>query len=381
MEVPTPVPRDAARVERLVIVDFRCFESVDLELPAGLTVFTGANGEGKTSLLEAVGWASGARSFRGVADRALVRAGCETAVLRVEVAEGERRQTLEAEIHATGRNRVLLNRNPLARSRDLTGLFRTTVFAPDDLQLVKGGPAMRREYLDDLLVSLAARYDAARSDYERVLRQRSSLLRAGVRSDEDRMTLDVFDEQLVQAGSELVRGRLKLLMQVVGPIESAYARLSGREETVRTAYEADWAPMPLESAGPDAVADLLREALRAIRRQEIERGVTLAGPHRDDWCLMISGLDARTQASQGEQRTLALALRLAGHEVCTRVTGAGPVLLLDDVFSELDHKRADALVANLPSGQTLLTTASDVPRGVAPERRLRVAGGRVEEMG
>lgn len=375
------MPRSAARVERLVLADFRCFETVDLELPAGLTVFTGANGEGKTSLLEAVGWASSARSFRGVADRALVRAGCEAAVLRVEVAAGERHQTLEAEIHATGRNRVLVNRNALARARDLTGLFRTTVFAPDDLQLVKGGPAMRRDYLDELLVSLAARYDAARADYERVLRQRSSLLRSGVRSSEDTMTLDVFDEQLVQAGAELVRGRLKLLRQIGGPVEIAYARLSGIEETVRTVYEADWAAVPLEPAGPDAVAELLRDALREGRRQEIERGVTLVGPHRDDWCLQISGLDARTQASQGEQRTLALALRLAGHEVCTRVAGAGPVLLLDDVFSELDHDRADALVANLPPGQTLLTTASDVPRGVAAERRLRVVGGRVEEMG
>ena len=375
------MPHAAARVERLALVDFRCFSAVDLELPAGLTVFTGANGEGKTSLLEAVGWSSTARSFRRVPDRALVRSGREMAVLRVDIVEGERRQTLEAEIRAAGRNRVLLNRNPIERARDLNGLLRTTVFAPDDLELVKGGPGMRRDYLDDLLVSLAARYEAARSDYERVLRQRSSLLRSGVRSDEDRLTLDVFDEQLVGAGAEIVRGRLRLLAQIVGPVARAYARLSGQEEEVSTFYEAGWAPLSLESVGPEGVEDLLRSALREVRRQEIERGITLAGPHRDDWCLTISGLDARTQASQGEQRTLALALRLAGHEVSTSVTGAGPVLLLDDVFSELDRSRAEALVENLPTGQTLLTTASAVPGGVAPERRLRVTDGRIEEVG
>jgi len=381
VNAPIPTPVAPALVERLVLVDFRCFEDVDLELPSGVTVFAGANGEGKTSLLEAVGWASTKRSFRGVADRALVRSGCEMAVVRVEVVAGERRRTLEAEIRATGRNRVLLNRNPLARARDLTGLFRTTVFAPDDLRIVKGGPAMRREYLDDLLASLATRYEVARSDYERVLRQRNSLLRAGVRTEEDVLTLDVFDEQLTRAGAELVRGRLKLLARIGEPMEAAYAALAGSDEAVGATYEADWTPLPLESSGPDAVAGLLGEALRETRRQEIERGATLVGPHRDDWCLTIAGLDTRTQASQGEQRTLALALRLAGHEVCTRVTGSAPVLLLDDVFSELDDARAGALVANLPPGQTLLTTASDVPGGVAPERRLRVAGGRVEEAG
>ena len=373
------VTGEPARVGRLALTDFRCFTAVDVELPSGLTVFVGANGEGKTSLLEAVAWAARGRSFRGVPDKALVRSGSPVAVLRIEVEEGERRQSLEAEIRAAGRNRVLLNKNPLARARDLVGLFRATVFAPDDLQLVKGGPGERRDYLDDLLSSLAPRYEAARSDYERVLRQRNSLLRAGVRSDEDRLTLDVFDEQLVVAGAELVRGRLRLLAQVAVPMASAYERLCGRAETVDTRYEAEWAAVSLEDAGPDAVEGCLRDALVTQRRQEIDRGITLVGPHRDDWRLGIAGLDARTQASQGEQRTLALALRLAGHEVCTKVTGMGPVLLLDDVFSELDPDRADALVANLPAGQTLLTTASGVPRGIAPDRRLRVTGGCVEE--
>lgn len=366
-------------VERLALVDFRCFAAVDVELAAGLTVFTGANGEGKTSLLEAVGWAARGRSFRGVPDRALVRSGCEAAVLRAEVVQGGRRQMLEAEIHAVGRNRVLLNRNSVTRLRDLGSLFRTTVFSPDDLELVKGGPAARRGFLDDLLASLAARYDAARNDYERVLRQRGSLLRSGVHSEEDRLTLDVFDEQMVHAGSELVRGRLRLLTQIVEPVERAYERLSGEGEPVGATYEAEWADLPLETVRPDEVEELLRGAVASVRQQEIRRGATLIGPHRDDWCLTIAGLDSRTQASQGEQRTLALALRLAGHAVCREVTGADPVLLLDDVFSELDPTRAEALVKNLPPGQTLLTTASGVPPGVSAERRLVVAGGEVRE--
>lgn len=367
------------RVAHLELADFRCFTTVALDLGPGLTVFFGANGEGKTSLLEAVAWAARGRSFRSVPDKALVRTGRASAIVRAEVTEGERRQGLEAEINASGRNRLLLNRQPLRRTRDLVGFLRVTVFAPDDLLLVKGGPAERRDYLDDLLASLAPRYEAARGDLDRVLRQRNALLRSGIRGTDDEHTLEVFDEQLVRAGAELVRGRLRLLAELAAPIAEAYARLAGRAEPVSTAYEAEWSPVPLDPGAAPAVDGLLREALVAHRRQELDRGVTLVGPHRDDWALGIAGLDARTQASQGEQRSLALALRLAGHELSARLSGTAPVLLLDDVFSELDPQRADALVRLLPAGQTLLTTASGVPDGVAPERRLRVANGTVSE--
>jgi DNA replication and repair protein RecF len=363
------------RVVQLWLTDFRCFEALDVELAPGLTVLFGANAVGKTSVLEAVGWAGRGRSFRGVPDSALVRAGCSEAILRIEVAEDERRQLLEVAIRAVGANRVLLNRNRLNRTRDLAGLLRVTVFSPDDLELVKGGPAERRELLDDLLSGLAPRYDAARGDFERVLRHRNALLRAGVRDADDRTTLDVFDEQLVQSGAELVRGRLRLVERLVPVVERSYAQLAGRESAVETRYEADWSADPLTIDMVDAVADTLRGAIAGRRKQEIDRGLTLVGPHRDELRLRLNNLDARTHASQGEQRSLALALRLAGHHVTAELTGATPVLLLDDVFSELDAARADALVRELPPGQTLLTTASVVPHGVEPERRLRIENG------
>ena len=365
-------PHPAARIAHMWLHDFRCFTEVDLELPAGLTVLHGANGQGKSSLLEAIAWVARTRSFRGVADAMLVRAGTEQAVLRAEVVAGDRRQLFEAEIRAAGRNRILCNRQPVARARDLHGLLRVSVFSPDDLALVKGGPADRRTYLDELLVSLAPRYDAAQTDFERVLKQRNALLRNGVHDDEARATLDVFDDQFVAAASEIVRGRMRLIDRLVPVIERDYHALAGATTEISGSYETDWADESLD------IDEGLRAALEARRRAEIERGVTLVGPHRDEWRLSIAGLDARHQASQGEQRTLALALRLAGHAIVEELAGTAPVLLLDDVFSELDAERAAALVRNLPNGQTLLTTAGSVPSDVVPEQHLRIHDGRVE---
>jgi DNA replication and repair protein RecF len=292
------------------------------------------------------------------------------------VVDGPRTQLLEAELRATGRNRVRLNGNPVARARDRRELVRVTVFAPDDLQLVKGGPAERRTYLDGLLTSVAPRYEAVLGDYERVLRQRNALLKQRFGSDpDDETTLRVFDTQLARAGAELARGRLRMLERLVPLVTAAYTELAGDARAVDATYEAEWAPA---EGVPDPEADLeaaLQEALTARRKAELERKVTLAGPHRDEWRLRVGGLDARTHASQGEQRTLALALRLGGHRLCTDVTGSAPVLLLDDVFSELDAQRSRALVANLVSGQTLLTTAGSAPHGVDAEHVLQVDAG------
>jgi len=369
----------ATRVGHLWLSDFRLFRDVDIELGPGLTVLRGANGQGKTSLLEAIGWVARLRSFRSVADALLVRSGCDTAVLRAEVATGEREQLFEAEIRAAGRNRVLCNRQPVSRARDVYGLLRVTVFAPDDLALVKDGPAGRRSYLDELLAMLAVRYDAAQTDYERVLRQRNALLRSGVRDTESRATLDVFDTQLVRAGAEVVRGRLRLLNRLERAVAQAYAALSGDNRAVRGRYECDWAPEALCERDTGAVDGYLRAALETRRKHEIDRGITLVGPHRDEWKLTIGELDARYQASQGEQRTLALSLRLAGHRVVADVAGTAPVLLLDDVFSELDPQRASALIRNLPAGQTLVTTAGSLPGDVVAQRTLHVRDGRIDE--
>jgi DNA replication and repair protein RecF len=337
-------------------------------------VICGANAQGKTSLLEAVGWAATAKSFRGVPDSALVRAGSAAAILRAEVADGERTQLLEAEIRAQGRNRVRLNTHPLSRRRDLLELLRVTVFAPDDLQLVKGGPAGRRDYLDDLLEMVSPRYEAARADYERVLRQRNALLKSGARDDDGPSTLDVFDAQLAAAGAELVRGRRKLLLRLLPAVAHAYEQLAGEATPVTAVYEAEWIP---EGTDDDHLGEVLLGVLTQRRRNEIDRGVTLAGPHRDEWHLSIGGLESRTHASQGEQRSLALALRLGGHRIGTELTGSAPVLLLDDVFSELDEQRAVALVEHLDRGQTLVTTAGPVPHGIVPDTTLVVDGGQV----
>jgi DNA replication and repair protein RecF len=347
-----------------------------------VTLVVGANGQGKTSLLEAAAWAATGSSFRGVPDAALVRAGHDTAIVRAEVVDGPRTQLLEAEIRAAGRNRVQLNRHPLARTRDRRELVRVTVFAPDDLQLVKGGPSERRSYLDDLLVSVAPRYEAVVADYERVLRQRNALLKQRFGADpDDETTLLVFDTQLARAGAELARGRARMLERLVPMVAAAYDDLAGSATiAVDAAYDAEWwgpddPGESLASADAAHVAAALQDALVARRRAELDRKVTLAGPHRDEWRLRVRALDARTHASQGEQRTLALALRLGGHRLCTEVTGSAPVLLLDDVFSELDASRSSALVAHLAAGQTLLTTAGDVPPGVRAEHVVRVDAG------
>jgi DNA replication and repair protein RecF len=359
---------------RLWLTDFRCYAHAELDLPSGVTVICGANAQGKTSLLEAVGWAATAKSFRGVPDSALVRAGSAAAILRAEVADGERTQLLEAEIRAQGRNRVRLNTHPLSCRRDLLELLRVTVFAPDDLQLVKGGPAGRRDYLDDLLEMVSPRYEAARADYERVLRQRNALLKSGARGDDGPSTLDVFDAQLAAAGAELVRGRRKLLLRLLPAVAHAYEQLAGEATPVTAVYEAEWIP---EGTDDDHLGEVLLGVLTQRRRNEIDRGVTLAGPHRDEWHLSIGGLESRTHASQGEQRSLALALRLGGHRIGTELTGSAPVLLLDDVFSELDEQRAVALVEHLDRGQTLVTTAGPVPHGIVPDTTLVVDGGQV----
>jgi DNA replication and repair protein RecF len=395
--------------------DFRCYEHAELRFPPGVTLVVGANAQGKTSLLEAVAWAATGASFRGVPDAALVRVGSDSAIVRAEVVEGARSQLLEAEIRGSGRNRVRLNDHPLTKARERRELVRVTVFAPDDLQLVKGGPAERRGYLDALLTSVAPRYEAVISDYERVLRQRNALLKQRFGADpDDETTLKVFDAQLARTGAELTRGRWRMLERLTPLVAAAYDELAHQPHAIEAGYQSEWAPgsvpngdagsvpngdagsvpngdagsVPNGDAGsvPNGIADpaeldletALLSALAERRRAELDRKVTLAGPHRDEWRLRVGGLDARTHASQGEQRTLALALRVGGHRLCTEVTGSAPVLLLDDVFSELDPQRSAALVANLGSGQTLLTTAGEVPDGVQADHVLRVDAGVVE---
>jgi DNA replication and repair protein RecF len=294
----------------------------------------------------------------------LIRDGCDSATVRGEAVRDQRSLLLEAELLAHGRNRAQLNHQPLRRARDLLGALRVTVFAPDDLVLVKGSPAERRHFLDETLVATAPKHDALRADLDRVLRQRNALLKqAGGRLHDDiAVTLDVWDDKLVQAGEALAAAREQLVAALRDPMAEGYRSVSRRAASVELTYVAPWR----DHAGG------LRGALADARTDDVRRAVTTVGPHRDDLDVRLGGMPSRTHASQGEQRSLALALRLAAHAAVTDAAGASPVLLLDDVFSELDPQRSEALLHSLPPGQTLLTTAAVIPEAATPELTLRV---------
>jgi len=326
----------------------------------------GDNGAGKTNLLEAIGYLATLASFRGMGSDALVRSGAAQAVVRGQGERQGRALLIEAEIRPSGRGRVTVNRQPLRRTADLAGTLRVSVFSPDDLELVKAGPPGRRRYLDEGLESLHPRHAAARRDFDRVLRQRNALLQqaAGHLTDDVATTLEVWDARLVETGEALGNARADLAARLEPAVAKAYASVA-EAGGATLAYEAPWR------------AGGLAPALQHARRDELRRGVSLVGPHRDDLVLTVNGMPARTHASQGEQRSLALALRLATHAVVSEEVGEPPLLLLDDVFSELDPARSAALVRSLPSGQAVLTTAGHLPAGVEPERTVTLSHGQV----
>lgn len=355
-------------VETLELRDFRNYIEGQFELTAGTTAIIGDNGQGKTNVAESLSYLATLASFRRVPVDALIRVGTDQAIVRATVRhEDGREQLIEAEINRSGRNRVLVNKQRLARSRDLLGVLRVTVFSPDDLELVKGGPGERRNFLDDLLVALHPKNDALRSDLDRILRQRNTLLKqAGGRlSDEVAFTLDVWDTKLADAGEAMGRARAALVDALRPRTAEAYGDLAGAETPVELEYDPAWRRVGLA------------QALLEGRTDDVRRQISLIGPHRDELALTINGLPSRTHASQGEQRTLALALRLAGHRFVAERVGSVPVLVLDDVLSELDPHRSDALFAHLPVGQVIITTAGALPERAAPERILRIAAGTV----
>jgi DNA replication and repair protein RecF len=353
------------QLRRLWLTDFRGYREADVSFDPGLTAVLGPNGQGKTNLLEAIGYLATLSSFRGAPTEAMIRTGAERAVVRAEAEREGRELLLEAELVVNGRNRTQLNKQPLRRARDLLGALRVTVFAPDDLTLVKGSPGDRRAYLDETLVSLHPRYDEMRSDLDRVLRQRGALLKqsGGRLTPEVELTLDVFDAKLVTAGEALASARQNLVGALEPLLGAAYDAVAQRSAAVHATYDPPW------------MAEGLAAALVASRKDDLRRGVSTVGPHRDELELLIGAMPSRTHASQGEQRSLALALRLAAHHVVTEQTGTSPVLLLDDVFSELDPERSDALLRSLPEGQTVLSTASGLPPGAVPGAVVQVHEG------
>jgi DNA replication and repair protein RecF len=353
------------RIDELWLTDFRSYHDAHARFAPGLTAVLGANGQGKTNLVEGLAFVATASSFRGAPTEALVRRGAEHAIVRAQGHREQRSLLIEAELSLAGRTRLQLNRQRLARSRDLLDALRVTVFSPDDLELVKGGPGERRRYLDDLLVALHPRNDRVRADVDKVLKQRNALLRqAGGRVGDDvASTLDVWDDRLARAGDALGAARTGAVDRLVGELRRAYQVVAGEQVAVDALYRPAW----LESG--------LGAALAAARSDDLRRGVTTVGPHRDDLELSIAGLPARTHASQGEQRSLAFALRMAAHGLVTESVGTPPVLVLDDVFSELDPNRSRALLDAIPASQTVLTTAAVLPNGVIPDTTLTVVGG------
>jgi len=359
-------------VTRLELVEFRNYESATFHLTPGTTAVIGRNGQGKTNLAEALAYLATLESFRGAPPEALVRVGADAAVVRATVLHDDGREvTVEAELSRVGRNRVLVNRQKLGRSRDLLGVVRVSVFSPDDLAIVKEGPAERRRFLDDALVSLAVKYDAMRLELDRVLRQRNTLLKqaAGRLDEGSGLTLDVWDARLAELGDRFGHARAVLVARLAPMVQEAYEQLAGALAPVELRYEPPWR------------ARGLAEALGRSRADDVRRATSTTGPHRDELDVVLRGMPARTHASQGEQRTLALALRLAAHRLVAERAGSAPLLVLDDVLSELDDSRATALLEHLPAGQVLLTTAAALPAAARPDTVLRIDAGTVVAVG
>jgi DNA replication and repair protein RecF len=375
---------------QLSLVDFRSYAGLELGFEPGVCVLVGPNGHGKTNIVEAVGYLATHGSHRVAQDIPLVRIGAQRAVIRASVRNEDRSALLELEINPGKSNRARVNRNPVQRPRDALGYLRTVLFAPEDLSLVKGDPANRRQFLDELLVSRAPRYAAVRADYERALKQRNALLRSAAQMRRanrggavDLSTLDLWDGHLATAGSQLLAGRLELVEALNPLLAKAYGAIAGRDNALlgyrpsfRTGPSTDpdadaGAPespaMPMDAP---ALRESLLHALTEGRREEIERGTTLIGPHRDELALLLDHghgpVLAKAYASHGESWSFALSVKLAAFELL-RAEALEPVLILDDVFAELDSSRRAQLAEVAGRAEQVLITAAveqDVPAGL-----------------
>ncbi|RKT05698.1 DNA replication and repair protein RecF [Streptomyces sp. 3211.6] len=376
-------------VSHLSLADFRSYARAEVPLAPGVTAFVGPNGQGKTNLVEAIGYLATLGSHRVSSDAPLVRMGADRAVVRAAVTQGERRQLVELELNPGRANRARINRSSQVRPRDVLGIVRTVLFAPEDLALVKGDPGERRRFLDELVTARSPRMAAVRSDYERVLKQRNTLLKSAAMARRhggrsmDLSTLDVWDQHLARAGAELLAHRLDLIATLLPLADKAYEQLAPGGGPLGLAYKASTgeAADGGEARTREALYEVLLAGLSEVRKQEIERGVTLVGPHRDDVLLRLGDLPAKGYASHGESWSYALALRLASYELL-RSEGNEPVLILDDVFAELDARRRERLAELVAPGEQVLVTAAvddDVP-DVLTGTRYAVSGGEVTRL-
>jgi DNA replication and repair protein RecF len=358
-------------VAHLSLADFRSYTRVEVPLDPGVSAFVGPNGQGKTNLVEAVGYLATLGSHRVANDAPLVRTGADQAIIRAAVVQHERQQLVELEINPGKSNRARLNRSSPVRPRDVLGVVRTVMFVPEDLALVKGDPGERRRFLDELITARAPRLAGVRSDYERVLKQRNTLLKSAAMARRhggrgaDLSTLDIWDQHLARAGAELLAQRLGLVQALQPLADKAYEQLAPGGGPVALEYRSSIGERlaGATGAGRQELFAAVLQALGETRRQEIERGVTLVGPHRDDLVLRLGELPAKGYASQGESWSCALALRLASYDLL-RHDGGEPVLVLDDVFAELDMRRRARLAELVAPGEQVLVTAAvaeDVP--------------------
>lgn len=367
-------------VEHLSLVDFRNYATADLALHPGPNVLVGLNGQGKTNLAEAVVFLATLGSHRVSSDAPMVRDGQDFAIIRARLSHGERRVLVEVQLNRQGSNKARINGSP-SKTNELPRYAHVVLFAPEDLQIVRGDPSSRRRFVDQLLVQRTPRLSAVLADYDRVLKQRNALLKSararGIKG-EALSTLDVWDDKLVSLGSEIIVARQRLAADLQKPVADAYAAIAGADHqpqlewalSVRGADPEEDAGRA-EAAGAAAVetmadiAELFRASLLAKRSSELDRGLTLTGPHRDDLILRVRSLPVKGYASHGESWSVALALRLASAELLRSESPAGdPVLILDDVFAELDANRRQRL-ADLTAGyeQVVVTAAveEDIP--------------------
>jgi DNA replication and repair protein RecF len=371
----------------LSLGDFRSYATAEVDLDPGVTALVGPNGQGKTNLVEAIGYVATLGSHRVSADAPLVRFGASRAVVRAAIMRAGRAALIELEIVPGAANRARVNRAPVPRPREVLGLLRTVLFAPEDLSLVKGDPDGRRRFMDDLLVSRAPRFAGVRQDYDRVLRQRNALLKSAGASIKagrgDVRTLDVWDSHLSTVGAELLAGRLHLVHLLSPYVRNAYELVSAGQGSAEIGYRSSLGDDVSAETPPgrDLLQARLLESLAKVRQQELDRGISLVGPHRDDLVLNLGPFPAKGYASHGESWSYALALRLASYELLRADTGSDgdgePVLILDDVFAELDTGRRDRLAELVAGAEQVIVTAAvpqDVPEALAGARIDVMAG-------
>lgn len=376
-------------VTHLALTDFRNYERAEVSLAPGAVLFVGRNGQGKTNLVEAIAYAGSAASHRVSTDQALIRFGTESATVRLRVQHGDRALVIEIELNRASPNRAQVSRSPV-RLRELPRYFTSVIFAPEDLSLVRGDPGGRRSFLDTLVVQRSPRFAGVIADYDRVVRQRNSLLksaRASRLSPDNLPTLDVWDERLVSLGTELIVARAELVDALRPHVARAYSDVAGDDHVTRLALrlslDEDNDGEPAEQVeSPEVLAEKFRSRLAELRRAELDRAVTLVGPHRDDLVLTLNGLPARGYASHGESWSYALALKLASAEVLRAEAVAGdPVLILDDVFAELDEGRRERLADAVGGFEQVLITAAvgaDVPERLAATR-IGISAGTIDQ--